>query len=164
MVTDNEKQYTDSVENADDITDGIRQEKENFISEIESRDAVIARLEQSLAAQNEEIQALTQSLDEARQKIEELDESLTRAVAAYREMVVEVNPGIVADLVSGNTIEEVDESLRNARVLMDRVRQEMEAEIARTRVPAGAPPRGPLDLSGLSPREKIQYGIGGISS
>jgi len=52
----------------------------------------------------------------------------------------------------------------NARALMERVRQEMEAEAAKTRVPAGAPQRAPIDLSSLSAREKIQYAIGGSSS
>jgi hypothetical protein len=27
------------------------------------------------------------------------------------------------------------------------------------RVPAGAPPRAPVDFTGLSPREKIQQGL-----
>ena len=58
----------------------------------------------------------------------------------------------------------MNESLKNARALMERVRQEMEAEAAKTRVPAGAPQRAPLDLSALSAREKIQYALGGSSS
>jgi hypothetical protein len=89
---------------------------------------------------------------------------LPQAVAAYKELVVQANPGVLAELITGDTIDEVNESLENARILMDRVRQEIEAEAAKTRVPAGAPQRAPLDLSALSPREKIKYAIGGSSS
>jgi len=78
--------------------------------------------------------------------------------------VVQANPGVLAELITGDTVEEVNESLKNAQVLVDRVRQEMEAEASKTRIPAGAPQRAPLDLSALSPREKIQYAIGGSSS
>ena len=67
-------------------------------------------------------------------------------------------------ITTGDTIEEVNESLKNALALVERVRQEMEAEASRTKVPAGAPQRAPLDLSELSPREKIKYAMGGPSS
>jgi len=40
----------------------------------------------------------------------------------------------------------------------------MEEEVSKARIPAGAPQRVPPDLSALSPREKIQYAIGGSSS
>ncbi len=64
-------------------------------------------------------------------------------------------------MITGDTIDEVDESVKKARAVMEKVRQEMETEAARTRVPYGSPPRSPQDLSGLSAREKIQYAIRG---
>ena len=85
-------------------------------------------------------------------------------MATYKEIVVQANPGVLAEMITGDTIEEVNESLKNARAIMERVRQEMEAEAARTRIPAGAPQRAPLDLSALSAREKIQYAIRGSSA
>jgi hypothetical protein len=78
--------------------------------------------------------------------------------------VIQANPGVLAEIITGDTVEEVNESLKHARSLVERVRQEMEAEASRTRIPAGAPQRVPLDLSALSPREKIQYAIGGSQS
>ncbi|MDO8569064.1 MAG: hypothetical protein Q7R57_10195, partial [Dehalococcoidales bacterium] len=87
--------------------------------------------------------------------------SLSQAVAGYKSLVIQSNPGMLPELINGNTVDEVDESLKNARAIIDRVRQELEAEASRTRVPAGAPQRSPFDLSTLSPREKIQYAIGG---
>ena len=43
---------------------------------------------------------------------------------------------------------------------MSKVRQEVGAENARVRVPAGAPQRTSADLSALSAREKIRFGMG----
>ena len=65
------------------------------------------------------------------------------------------------ELISGDTIESINESLDKAKGLINRVRQGLETEISLGRVPAGAPERRPPDLSALSPREKIQYAIGG---
>ena len=93
----------------------------------------------------------------------EIGKALPQAVAAYKELMLQANPGILTELITGDTVEEINESLKNARILVDRVRQEMEAEASKTRIPAGAPQRAPLDLSALSSREKIQYAIGGSS-
>jgi hypothetical protein len=64
-------------------------------------------------------------------------------------------------MVSGETVAALDQSLAQAKSLVSRVKQGLEAEIKLARVPAGAPPRLPPDLSSLSSREKIQYSIGG---
>jgi predicted RNase H-like nuclease (RuvC/YqgF family) len=158
---DNEALLSDNETGGEDELAVLRRENEALAREIEARVENIARLEQSLAEKDTEIAALTQSLDEARQALDELGQALPQAVAAYKELVVQANPGLLAELITGDTIEAVDASLKQARALVERVRQEMEAEAARTRVPAGSPQRAPLDLSGLSAREKIQYAIGG---
>lgn len=163
MVTEKERENTDEIEAAGDEVDSLRRENEALTRELKSRDAAIARLEQALAGKDGEIAALKQSLDEAERKLSELGRALSQAVAAYKEMVVQANPGVLAELITGDTVEEVNESLKNAQALVDRVRQEMEAEASKTRIPAGAPQRVPLDLSSLSPREKIKYAIGGSS-
>ncbi len=163
MVTEKEREKVDEVEVAGDEFDGLKQENEALSRELKSRDTRILQLEQALADKDGEIADLKQALHEAKQTLDELGKALPQAVAAYKELVVQVNPGVLAELITGDTIEEVNESLKNARALMERVRQEMEAEASKTRIPAGAPQRAPLDLSALSPREKIQYGIGGSS-
>ena len=164
MVTEKEQENTPEEEGGGDEVDNLKRENESLSRELESRDATIMRLEQALATKDSETADLNQSLEEAKRALDELGKGLAQAVAAYKELVVEANPGILAELVTGETIEEVNESLKNARALMDRVRQEIEAEAAKTRVPAGAPQRVPIDLSSLSAREKIQYAIGGSSS
>ena len=161
MVTDKQKEAAGELEAVREELAGLRQEMEAQARQLEEREAALARLEQALAGKDSELAALKQALADDEKSLTETEEALAQAVASYKEMVIEANPGVLAELITGATIDEVNESLQNARALMDRVRQEMEAEASRTRVPAGAPQRAPLDLSGLSPREKIQYAIGG---
>jgi chromosome segregation ATPase len=164
MVTEKE-QVTNPEEEADgEEVESGGQEAEALKRELESREATIMRLEQALAAKDGEIADLNQSLDEAKKESVETERSLAQAVAAYKELVVAANPGVMDELITGETIEEVNESLKNARSLIERVRREMEEEAARTRVPAGSTQRMPVDLSSLSAREKIRYAIGGSPS
>ena len=157
-----EREKADEVEaNGGEI---LKQENEALTRELKSRDATIIKLEQALVGKDSEIVSLKQALAEAERKLADLGQALSQAVAAYKALVVQTNPGVLAELITGETVDEVNESLKNAQALVDRVRQEMEAEASKTRIPAGAPQRAPLDLSALSPREKIKYAIGGFSS
>lgn len=157
MVTENEQPTVLEPEVEDEST-RLRRANEELAREMETR---LAQHERELAGKNAEIATLTQSLNEARQSLDGLSKALPQAVAAYKELVVQANPGLLPELITGDTIEAVGESLSQARALMEKVRREMEAEAAKTRVPAGSPQRAPLDLSALSAREKIQYAIGG---
>ncbi len=160
-MADEEKELTDELEATRDELARLRQEKEELIRELESKNATIAELEQAVASKDSEITILKQAIAESEQKLAEINETLAQAIASYKTLVMEANPEIPADLIAGDTIEAINESLENARALIDRVKQGIEAEASRTKVPAGAPQRVPLDLSVLSPREKIQYAIGG---
>ncbi len=120
----------------------------------------IAELEQALAGKDEEIAALTESAAELEQRLAEREESLAQAIASYRALAVKYNPAVPEEQISGDSIEEIDASLASAQALINRVRQELEAEMAAARIPTGAPQRTPADLSALSPRDKIQYAIG----
>ncbi|MGD9115621.1 MAG: hypothetical protein PVJ61_00345 [Dehalococcoidia bacterium] len=125
-----------------------------------AKDRRIAELEQALTARDEEAAALNRSAAELEAKLAALEESLAQAVASYRALVLKYNPGLPEEQISGDSIEAIEASLAGAQALVNRVRQELEAEIAAARIPAGAPPRAPADLSVLSPRDKIQYAIG----
>ena len=164
MVTDQEQELMDEPEALRKELGGLKQERESRAAELEAKNASIVKLEQALAGKDAEIAALKQTSTEAEGKVAELESALAQAVAGYKELVIETNPGVLAELITGNTVDEVNESLKNAQALIERVKQEMNSEAAKTRVPAGAPQRTPLDLSALSPREKIQYAIGGFSS
>jgi len=164
MATEKEQEKNEKVDGESENIDNLQRENASLFSEIKARGAAILRLEESLKAKDGEIAALKKDLDEARQTLDELSKAIPRAVAAYKEMVIQANPGLPAELITGDTIEAVDESVKKARAIMEKVRQEMEAAAARTRIPTGAPQRAPLDLSGLSAREKIQYAIRGSSA
>ena len=120
----------------------------------------ISELEQTAAERDNQIAALKQSLAELEPRSTELENSLSQAISSYRALVIKSNPDLPEELIVGDSIEEIDQSLASAQALIDRVRQRLETEIAGTRIPAGAPLRTPADLSALSPQEKIQYAIG----
>jgi len=159
-VTDKEGPI-EEFETAGGELEGLKQEKEALSRELESRGAAITRLEQAVASKDSEVATLKRAVAEAEGKMTDVNNALTQAVASYKALVVKSTPGVLVELITGDTVEEVNESLENAQVLVNRVRQEMEAEVSLTKVPAGAPQRAPLDLSALSSREKIQYAIGG---
>ena len=129
--------------------------------ELASKDNHVSRLEQSVATSDGEIASLKQSLDESADNLNRLNDSLSQAVSSYKTQVVQANPEVPEELLTGDTISSIDDSLAKAKTLVGKVRQGLEAEILTTKVPAGAPTRTAPDFSGLSPREKIKYAIGG---
>jgi multidrug resistance efflux pump len=161
MVTEKEQEKDGEVD--DSSGENTADEGAAPDQEVESLKGTILRLEQSLVEKDGETAGLTQALDEAKQTIDELKKAVSQAADAYKETVVRANPGLLPEMITGDSIEEIEESVKKARAVMERVRQEMEAEAAKTRVPAGAPPRSAPDLSGLTAREKIQYAMRGTS-
>jgi chromosome segregation ATPase len=160
-VADEEKELSDELEALREERESLKQEKEVLNVELKARERTIGELQEALTARDTEIAGLKQTIAEAERKLAQINDSLSQAVASYRELVVAAHPEIPPELIAGDSVESVDESLQSAKALVDRVRQGIEEETSRTRVPAGAPQRAPLDLSVLSPREKIQYAIGG---
>ena len=88
-----------------------------------------------------------------------LRHQLTSATARYREALLTAAPEVPAELVTGATPEEVEASLAQARGMVERIRSNLEAQLAEQRVPAGAPIRSAPDVSALSSREKIAYAL-----
>jgi len=128
------------------------------ITELEG---LVAQKEEELTKANARITEFEQAVTEAEEKLTTINNSLAEAVASYKTMVVQANPEVLEELVTGDTIESINDSLKKAKTLITRVRQGLEVEISAAKIPAGAPQRTPPDLSALSPREKIQYAIGG---
>ena len=143
--------------NGEELESSRVEELEALLAEKSSR---ISKLEQAMADRDKQDAALKQSVTELEKKLAELEESLAQAVSSYRASVVQANPGVPEELITGDSIEAIDKSVAAAQTLVEKVRKELEAEIAGTRVPAGAPLRTPVDLSALSPQEKIQHAIG----
>ncbi len=160
-MADNEQASTDELTAARDRVAELEQEREILTRQLESGGLRITGLEQEVADRDGELVILKETVVTSDRKLTEVNGSLAQAVESYREQVAVANPDVPVELIAGDTIDAVNESLENARTLVDKVKQGIEAEASRVKVPAGAPQRAPLDLSGLSPREKIQYAIGG---
>ncbi len=157
----NENEPTTPLEDAPDTPDldSLRAANEDLARRLADRDTTVTRLEAALAERDGELASLRESLETVRAESVGQAAALSQAVVAYRDLAVKTAPGLPADLVAGDSIESVNESLARAWTIVANVRREMEAETARARVPAGAPQRTGPDFAGLSPREKIHYAI-----
>jgi len=131
---------------------------ESRLAELEG---LLAQKDEELTKANVRIGELEQAAADSEAKLTTTSDSLAEAVVGYRALVVESHPEVLEELITGDSVEAINESLREAQTLVSRVRQGLEAEITLARVPAGAPERTSPDLSALSPREKIQYALGG---
>ena len=129
--------------------------------ELASRDKQILNLGQTMADKEGEITSLKQSLAVSQEQQKRLADSLAQAVSSYKALAISANPQLPEELITGDTIEAVNDSLTRAKTLVSKVRQGLEAEALQARFPSGAPARTTPDLSTLSPKEKIQYAIGG---
>ncbi len=81
------------------------------------------------------------------------------AVGRYRIALMVSAPELPEELISGNTIEELDNAMDSAKKIVEKVASRIGARTPEKRVPSGAPARRETDLSGLSAREKIMYAI-----
>jgi chromosome segregation ATPase len=137
------------------------------------REARAAHLEETLAQLREEQSQLSASLREAqdqvaardeeaaalREQVEALQGSLKAAASKYRDALLASRPEVPPDLVSGETVEEVDQHLEAAMRMVAQLRSHLESQAQALRVPSGAPARRAPDLSALSPAEKIIHGL-----
>lgn len=121
----------------------------------------ITEMEKVIADKDGKMATLEQAVAEVEGKLAGAGNSLAQAVSSYKALMLEANPDVLEELITGESIEDIDRSLKNAKTLIGKVRENLEGEIASGRVPAGAPTRVLPDLSALSAREKIQYAIGG---
>jgi len=126
-------------------------------------------LEVALAERDTRIADLEKALSEAKSRLgrdeavaaelTQLREAHGKAVARYLDAARALNSTIPHDVISGQTIEEIDASVQKAAAIAESVRASLESQAKGARVPAGAPARGSISLEGLSPREKIAAGI-----
>jgi hypothetical protein len=139
----------------------LKLENENLKRELVARETRIAGLEKSLEEKNRELVTVQESVIEGVHAVKEYTAAFKQAVTAYRELAGQANTGLVAEMIKGETIADIDASVKRARELVEKVRREIEAGNARVRVPAGAPPRIMPDVGALSAREKIKLAVEG---
>jgi len=142
-------------------------------SEVEA--ATIAALTRQLGERDHAFGALKAELEQAKtdaaassakaatDAAAPLTAALIDAAARYQALIVLTNPEIPAQLIVGNTIAELEASLTIGKAIVQKVKESLEAQAlaaeSASPIPAGAPPRQGIDLSSLSPQEKIMEGL-----
>ena len=83
------------------------------------------------------------------------------AVARYREAVLAAEPELPPELVSGETLEELEGSLESARRAVAQIRERLSVQSEGERgFPVGAPARSGVAVgAAMTPAEKIAYGL-----
>jgi multidrug resistance efflux pump len=119
----------------------------------------VGRLEAELAAIRESAGPNQAELDDLRARLEKAEGRARDASSRYRDMLLQAEPDLPVDLVTGDTIAEIDGSVQQARATVARIRQRLEEQAPTLRVPPGAPARAGPDLSSLSAAEKIRLGL-----
>ena len=124
----------------------------------------LAELESELAARSERLEALEEHAAS-------LERELASTVSRYRLSLLDTAPDVPGELVVGDSAEELESSLVNAKALVAQVRARLMESVdaehrnageenAAPRMPAGAPPRHSSDgSSDLTPRDKIALGL-----
>jgi len=125
--------------------------------------------------QNEDIAAIKAQLDEEQKakyaleeamaekdaklaKLASVKEARDEAVSKYLGMAKASNPQVPQDMISGETIAEIDSSVEKGKVLVAAVKKTLESEAAAAKVPAGAPTRSE-STEGMSNKEMIAAGL-----
>jgi chromosome segregation ATPase len=122
------------------------------------RDQLEARRGEAETARAE-ASAHTEEAERLREAIAAAESHGREAVQRYRDAVLEREPQLPADLVTGDSITELDAAIERARQTVAQVRQHLDQQAQALRIPAGAPARGSPDISELSSAEKIRFGL-----
>jgi chromosome segregation ATPase len=176
-MSNTSKEHIVTEENKDQVTDTPEVAPEEItaedprIAELEaqlaSRDAEFGKIKEDLnkqvetvLSQEKELTDLRTAASAAEERIAELSGSLTEAVSRYKERLYSAHPELLENMLTGETIKEVDGSLESALALVDRVKTHVAEKAKEVTVPAGSPERTGPDLSAMSAKEKIAYAIG----
>ena len=119
-------------------------------------DGELTTTQEELAATKAELEQLQVTTADREARSAHLESELADALA---ELALRVAPELPEELVTGETVEEVEQALQRARETVSNVRGHLESQAQAGRVPVGAPPRSGPDLAGMSSEEKIRYGL-----
>ena len=143
---------------------GARSELERLQMTAADREARAAHVEAELASAREELAGAREAAQSREEELlarnDELSAQARGVAQRYRELILQQAPELPEELVTGDSVAEIDAALECARETVARVRGHIESQAQAARVPVGAPVRLGPDLSGLSAAEKIQQGLG----
>ncbi|MGD0114896.1 MAG: hypothetical protein ABSC13_02685 [Dehalococcoidia bacterium] len=127
--------------------------------QIEVAEGELATARQRLDESGAQVAAFQEEITTKQEENESLHARLQAAAGKYREALLAAAPELPEELVTGGSIEEVEEAVERARATVRQVRERLESRAQVGRVPTGSPPRGAPDYSALSPIEKIRLGL-----
>lgn len=133
------------------------------LADAEARDATraaeVAELQRHLAAKEDALATQAVELEDLRAAAGEAEQAVRQAVERVRQSILEREPDLPQDLITGETVADLDAAVEQARRTVAQVRQHLEQQAQSLRVPAGAPVRGARDTSAMSAGEKIRAGL-----
>lgn len=145
---------------------GARAELEALETAVADRTARAEHLELQLADAREELSAARAGFETRdaelaalRERSDALESTVRGSAGRYRALVLERSPELPEELITGDTVDEIDQAIDRARETVSKVRGHLETHAQATRVPVGSPPRSAPDYSTLSPEQKIARGI-----
>ncbi len=125
---------------------------------MEKKDFTIADLETKRGELETALSKAKQGSEASATELASTREARNQAVTKYLGMAKATNPQVPGDMISGETIEEIDASVEKGKGLVAAVKKTLESETAAAKVPAGAPTRGE-STEGWSSKELIAAGI-----
>jgi len=141
------------------------EELETVKAQLQEADEARSALEQAMAEKDAKLAELETALSEAKQgseasatELASVKEARDQAVTKYLGMAKASNPQVPEDMISGDTIAEIDASVEKGKGLVSAVKKTLESEAAAAKVPAGAPTRGET-TEGMSNKEMIAAGL-----
>lgn len=134
-------------------------ENERLQATVADREARALHLDELNGQLREQLAAAQTDLSAVQTEKNDLHARLQAAVGKYREALLTAAPEVFEEMVTGESIEEVDAAMEQARQTVLQVRERLESQAQVGRVPTGSPPRSAPDLSALSPIEKIRLGL-----
>jgi DNA repair exonuclease SbcCD ATPase subunit len=134
-------------------------------AQLEEEQKAKTSLEQAMAEKDARLAELDAALSEAKQgseasatELAAVKEARDQAVTKYLGMAKASNPQVPGDMISGETIEEIDAAVEKGKGLVSAVKKTLESETAAAKVPAGAPTRGET-TEGMSNKDMIAAGL-----
>jgi chromosome segregation ATPase len=166
MAEANNKEEQENNEAQEDQNNVSTTDELNAVkAQLEEEQKAKATLEEAMAQKDARLADLETALSEAKQgseastaELASVKEARDQAVSKYLGMAKASNPQVPGDMISGETIEEIDASVEKGKGLVSAVKKTLESETAAAKVPAGAPTRGET-TEGMSNKDMIAAGL-----
>lgn len=132
------------------------------LAQLREKAASAESLEERLTQQQADTQTAQAAVQEAQTTVNEAKEAVTSATATVRTALVAANPAIPEELIKGDTIAALNESVSTATAIANRLAEA--AEAARGKGALGFPlggggTRQPASTAGMTPLQKVVHGI-----